>query len=114
MPVSLARAGLSAKDIDVIEIHEAFAAQVLSNLQAFTSKAWAERAGFTAPVGELDRDRINVMGGSIAVGHPFGATGGRILTTLCHELRRRDGQFGMLSVCAAGGMGHVMIVERDR
>jgi acetyl-CoA acyltransferase len=114
MPVSLARAGLSAKDIDVIEIHEAFAAQVLSNLQAFTSKAWAERAGFIAPVGELDRDRVNVMGGSIAVGHPFGATGGRILTTLCHELRRRDGQFGMLSVCAAGGMGHVMIVERDR
>ena len=69
-------------------------------------------AGFTEPVGELDRDRINVMGGSIALGHPFGATGARVLTTLCRELQRRDGQFGMLSVCAAGGMGHVMIVER--
>jgi acetyl-CoA acyltransferase len=112
MPVALARAGLGARDIDLIEIHEAFAAQVLSNLQALASPAWAARAGFDRPVGELDRDRINVMGGSIAVGHPFGATGGRVLTTLCHELRRRDGQFGMLSVCAAGGMGHVMIVER--
>ena len=112
MPVALARAGLSARDIDLVEIHEAFAAQVLSNLQALATKAWAERAGFDAPVGELDRERINVMGGSLAVGHPFGATGGRILTTLCNELRRRGGQFGMLSVCAAGGMGHVMIVER--
>jgi len=112
MPVALARAGLTARDVDVIEIHEAFAAQVLSNLQALASRAWAERAGFAEPVGELDPDRINVMGGSIAIGHPFGATGGRILTTLCHELRRRDAQFGMLSVCAAGGMGHVMVVER--
>jgi acetyl-CoA acyltransferase len=112
MPVALARAGLAARDIDLIEIHEAFAAQVLSNLQALATTAWAERAGFDAPVGELDRERINVMGGSIAVGHPFGATGGRVLTTLCNELRRRGGQFGMLSVCAAGGMGHVMIVER--
>jgi len=113
MPVALARAGIAASDVEVIEIHEAFAAQVLSNLDALASRTWAERAGFAEPVGELDRDRINVMGGSIAIGHPFGATGGRILTTLCHELRRRDGQFGMLSVCAAGGMGHVMIVERD-
>ena len=112
MPVALARAGLSARDIDLVEIHEAFAAQVLSNLQALQSRAWAERAGFSEPVGELDRDRINVMGGSIALGHPFGATGARIVTTLCRELHRRDGQFGMLSVCAAGGMGHVMIVER--
>ncbi|MDF1503937.1 acetyl-CoA C-acyltransferase FadI [Roseisolibacter sp. H3M3-2] len=112
MPVALARAGLSARDVDLVEIHEAFAAQVLSNLHALQSRAWAERAGFAEPVGELDRDRINVMGGSIAVGHPFGATGARVLTQLCRELRRRDGQFGMLSVCAAGGMGHVMIVER--
>ena len=112
MPVALARAGLRARDIDLIEIHEAFAAQVLCNLKTLASRAWAERAGFSEPVGELDRDRINVMGGSIAVGHPFGATGGRVLLTLCRELQRRDGQFGMLSVCAAGGMGHVMVVER--
>ncbi|AHG92080.1 acetyl-CoA acetyltransferase [Gemmatirosa kalamazoonensis] len=112
MPVALARAGLSVHDVDLVEIHEAFAAQVLSNLAALATRAWAERAGFAEPVGELDPERVNVMGGSIALGHPFGATGARVLTTLCHELRRRGGQFGMLSVCAAGGMGHVMVVER--
>jgi acetyl-CoA acyltransferase len=113
MPVALARAGLTAREIDLIEIHEAFAAQVLSNLQALATRSWAERAGFAEPVGELDPERINVMGGSIALGHPFGATGARLLTTLCSELARRGGEFGMLSVCAAGGMGHVMVVERD-
>jgi acetyl-CoA acyltransferase len=110
-PVALRRAGLSLKDIDLVEMHEAFAAQVLSNLQGFESKAWAERAGFSEPVGEVDRSRLNVMGGSIAIGHPFGATGARITTTLAHELRRRGGQFGMMTVCAAGGMGFAMILE---
>jgi acetyl-CoA acyltransferase len=93
-------------------MHEAFAAQVLSNLQGFDSKQWAERAGFATPLGEVDRTRLNVMGGSIAIGHPFGATGARILTTLCHELGRRGGQFGLLTVCAAGGLGHAMVIER--
>lgn len=111
-PMALQRAGLTLADIDLVEMHEAFAAQVLSNLQGFTSKAWAERAGFSAPVGDVDPDRLNVMGGSIAIGHPFGATGARILTTLCNELQRRDAQFGMLTVCAAGGLGHAMVVER--
>ena len=60
----------------------------------------------------MDRSKLNVMGGSIAIGHPFGATGGRILTTLCNELARRGGQFGLMTVCAAGGMGHAMVVER--
>jgi acetyl-CoA acyltransferase len=111
-PVALRRAGLELKDIDLVEMHEAFAAQILSNLQGFESKQWAERAGFSTPVGTVDRTRLNVMGGSIAIGHPFGATGARILTTLCHELARRGGQFGLLTVCAAGGMGHAMVVER--
>src|SRR6476660_35330 len=111
-PVALKRAGLTLKDIDLVEMHEAFAAQVLSNLKGFESKAWAERAGFSQPVGEVDRAKLNVMGGSIAIGHPFGATGARITTTLANELVRRGGQFGMLTVCAAGGMGHVMIIER--
>src|SRR5579862_8742873 len=111
-PVALRRAGLTLKEIDLVEMHEAFAAQVLSNLQGFESKAWAERAGFPTPVGEVDRTRLNVMGGSIAIGHPFGATGARILTTLCNELGRRGGQFGLLTVCAAGGMGHAMVIER--
>ena len=111
-PVALRRAGISLRDVDLIEMHEAFAAQVLCNLRGFESREWAERAGFSAPVGEVDPARLNVLGGSIAIGHPFGATGGRILTTLCNELARRDGQFGMLTVCAAGGMGHAMVVER--
>jgi acetyl-CoA acyltransferase len=110
-PVALARAGLTLADIDIVEMHEAFAAQVLSNLQGFESRAWAERAGFSEPVGEVDRSRLNVMGGSIAIGHPFGATGARITTTLAHELQRRGGQFGMMTVCAAGGMGFAMILE---
>ena len=111
-PVALDRAGLDLKDIDLIEMHEAFAAQVLCNLHGFESRTWAERAGFTKPVGEVDRSKLNVMGGSISIGHPFGATGGRILTTLCNELARRDGQFGLMTVCAAGGMGHAMVIER--
>jgi acetyl-CoA acyltransferase len=111
-PVALARAGLRLHDMDLIEMHEAFAAQVLCNLHGFESQQWAERAGFTEPVGEVDRSKLNVMGGSIAIGHPFGATGGRILTTLANELARRDGQFGLMTVCAAGGMGHAMVIER--
>ena len=91
---------------------QAFAAQVLSNLQGLASKALAARAGLAAPVGEVNPDRLNVMGGSLSIGHPFGATGARVLTTLCNELQRRGGQFGLLTVCAAGGLGHAMIVER--
>jgi acetyl-CoA acyltransferase len=113
-PVALKRAGLTLKDIDLVEMHEAFAAQVLSNLKGFESKYWAERAGFSQPVGEVDRAKLNVMGGSIAIGHPFGATGARITTTLLNELRRRGGQFGLMTVCAAGGMGFAMVVERTR
>jgi acetyl-CoA acyltransferase len=63
-------------------------------------------------VGEVDRSKLNVMGGSVSIGHPFGATGARITTTLCHELTRRGGQFGLMTVCAAGGMGFAMVVER--
>ncbi len=113
-PVALKRAGLSLKDMDLVEMHEAFAAQVLSNLKGFESKWWAERAGFSQPVGEVDRAKLNVMGGSIAIGHPFGATGARITTTLLNELRRRGGQFGLMTVCAAGGMGFAMVVERTQ
>lgn len=111
-PVALARAGLELADIDLVEMHEAFAAQLLSNLRGFESKLWAERAGFPKPVGAVDLARLNVMGGSIAIGHPFGATGSRIAVTLLNELARRGGQFGLMTVCAAGGMGFAMVVER--
>jgi acetyl-CoA acyltransferase len=111
-PMAMRRAGLSLSDLDLVEMHEAFAAQVLSNLQGLASPAWAKRAGADAPLGEVDRAKLNVMGGSLAIGHPFGATGARILTTLCRELERRDAQFGLMTVCAAGGLGHAMVVER--
>lgn len=112
VPKALARAGLAWRDLGVVEMHEAFAAQVLSNVQAFESRAWAEQhLGRSEPVGEVDWDITNVMGGSIAIGHPFGATGARLVTTLANEMRRRSAQFGLVSVCAQGGMGFAMVLE---
>jgi acetyl-CoA acyltransferase len=111
-PKALKRAGLTLQDMDLVEMHEAFAAQVLSNLKGFESQEWAERAGLSAPLGEVDRSKLNVLGGSISIGHPFGATGARITTTLMNELERRGGQFGLMTVCAAGGLGFSMVVER--
>ena len=102
VPMALERAGIQWKDLGLIEIHEAFAAQVLSNLQGFREKGY-----------EINEDIINVMGGSIAIGHPFGATGGRIVTTLANEMERRDVEFGLVSVCAQGGMGFAMVLERS-
>jgi acetyl-CoA acyltransferase len=113
VPRALDRAGLRLADMDLIEMHEAFAAQVLSNIQAFESRDWArQHLGRDEPVGEVPLDRVNVMGGSIAIGHPFGATGARITLTLANEMRRRDVQFGLISVCAQGGMGFAMVLER--
>lgn len=113
-PVALDRAGLSLKDMDLIDMHEAFAAQVLSTIQAFESRTFArEKLGREEPLGEVDWDKLNVCGGSIAIGHPFGATGGRITITILNELKRRGGQFGLITVCAAGAMGFAMVVERE-
>ena len=112
VPRALDRAGLTLRDIGLIEMHEAFASQVLSNIQAFESKRWAERLGRSAPIGAVDRDIVNVMGGSIAIGHPFGATGGRLTITLANEMRRRGVEFGLISVCAQGGMGFAMVLEQ--
>ena len=113
VPKALARAGLTWKELGLVEMHEAFAAQVLSNIQAFESKKFAqEKLGRSEAVGAVNWDTLNVMGGSVAIGHPFGATGGRIITTLANEMKRRDVQFGLISVCAQGGMGFAMILER--
>jgi acetyl-CoA acyltransferase len=114
VPKALERAGITWQDVGLFEIHEAFAAQVLSNAQAWGSQAWAERLGLPGPVGEVDWDRTNVMGGSIAIGHPFAATGARLVTTLANEMRRRDVQFGLVSICAQGGMGYAMVLERGQ
>jgi acetyl-CoA acyltransferase len=113
-PLALERAGLALRDLDLVEMHEAFAAQALSNLKAFASRRFAaEELGRSAPLGEVDLERWNVNGGSIALGHPFGATGARVTMQLLHELRRRDGSLGLLTVCAAGGHGFAMVVERE-
>jgi acetyl-CoA acyltransferase len=112
VPKALERAGIAWRDVGLFEIHEAFAAQVLSNVQAWGSQVWADRLGLGGPVGEVDWDRTNVMGGSIAIGHPFAATGARLVTTLANEMRRRDVQFGLVSICAQGGMGYAMVLER--
>jgi acetyl-CoA acyltransferase len=101
VPKALERAGIAWRDLGLIEVHEAFAAQVLSNLQGWAANGW-----------EINEDIINVMGGSIAIGHPFGATGGRLVTTLANEMARRDVQFGLVSICAQGGMGFAMVLER--
>jgi acetyl-CoA acyltransferase len=94
-------------------MHEAFAAQVLSNIQALESDAWArEKLGRTGAVGKVDRSLLNPCGGSIAIGHPFGATGARITTTLANEMARRSARYGLLSVCAQGGLGFAMVLER--
>jgi acetyl-CoA acyltransferase len=112
-PIALDRAGLTLADMDLVDMHEAFAAQVLSNLQAFGSKAFAEKElGRSAPLGEIDPARLNVSGGSIALGHPFGATGARMILQVSRELARRGGQFALLTVCAAGGLGAAVVLER--
>jgi acetyl-CoA acyltransferase len=112
-PLALERGGISMKDVGLMEMHEAFAAQVLSNLQALSSKEFARKElGRSEAVGHPDEDRINVMGGSVAIGHPFGATGGRVTLTLANEMRRRDVEFGLITVCAAGGLGFAMVLQR--
>jgi acetyl-CoA acyltransferase len=113
-PLALERAGVAMKDIQLMEMHEAFAAQVLSNLQALSSREFAERElGRSKAVGHPPEECINVMGGSIAIGHPFAATGGRVTLTLLNEMKRRDLQLGLVTVCAAGGMGFAMVLERS-
>lgn len=113
VPKALERAGIELADVDLVEMHEAFAAQVASNIQALESEAWARaKLGRTRAVGRVDRERLNVCGGSIALGHPFGATGARIVTTLANEMKRRDARLGLVSVCAQGGMGFAMVLER--
>ena len=112
-PIALDRAGVTMTDIGLMEMHEAFAAQVLSNLQQLDSREFAERElGRARAVGHPPLENLNVMGGSVAIGHPFAATGGRVTITLLNEMRRRDVELGIVTVCAAGGMGFAMVLER--
>jgi acetyl-CoA C-acetyltransferase len=113
MPRMLARAQLTLEDFDFYEIHEAFASQVLATLMAWEDPIFCrERLGLDAPLGPVDRDRLNVAGSSLAAGHPFAATGGRILATLATLLAERGEGRGLVSICGAGGQGVTAIVER--
>jgi acetyl-CoA acyltransferase len=113
LPKALDRAGgLRLDQMDLVDIHEAFAAQVASNLKAIASRKFAqEHLGRDEALGEIDPAKINVNGGSIALGHPFAATGARMVVSTLRELKKRKKQFGLLSVCAAGGLGAVVVVE---
>lgn len=113
MPAALERAGLSLDEIDVIDMHEAFAAQVLSVTKMLGSAAFARaRLGRDKAVGDVDPDKLNLYGGSIALGHPFGATGARMVTTMANELASTNKRYALLGICAAGGLGAAAVLER--
>ncbi|QBJ33938.1 acetyl-CoA C-acyltransferase FadI [Hafnia alvei] len=111
-PLALDRAGITLQDLALIDMHEAFASQTLANLKMFASDEFArEKLGRPQAIGEVDMSKFNVLGGSIAYGHPFAATGARMITQTLNELRRRGGGLGLTTACAAGGLGAAMIVE---
>ncbi|GBD38163.1 3-ketoacyl-CoA thiolase [bacterium HR37] len=113
-PIALELAELTLREIDLVEIQETFAAQVLSNARAFASKKFAkEDLNRSNPVGEIELERLNVLGGSIAIGHPFGASGLGVIVTLLNELKRRDRNFGLVCMSASGGLGVSIILERE-
>lgn len=113
IPLLLKKNGLTLQDIDLFEIHEAFAAQVLSCLYSMESKTFCKDVfGDASAFGSIPSDKLNVNGGAIAIGHPFGATGSRLVNTLSNELIRRNKQLGVIAICAAGGMAGAMLIER--
>ena len=113
-PLALDRAGLTLADLTLIEMHEAFAAQALANMKMFGSRKFAqEKLGRDQAIGEIDMAKFNVNGGSLAYGHPFAATGTRLIVQTLNELNRRGGGIGLTTACAAGGLGAAMIVETE-
>ncbi len=113
IPQVLDEAGLTLDDVDVIELHEAFAGQVLAVLEALRSQTFAEEhLNRSAPVGAVGMDRLNARGGSLSLGHPFGATGARLVMSAVNRLHDEDGRWALVSACAAGGQGHAMLIER--
>lgn len=112
-PKVLDSMGLSLSDIDVFEFHEAFAGQILTVLKALDSEKFAnEKLGRSQKVGEIEMDKFNCWGGSLSLGHPFGATGVRLVTTAANRLHREDGTLALVAACAAGGQGHAIVLER--
>ena len=103
---------MQLSDVGLVDVHEAFAAQVLCVLKALSSDAFAsERLGRDRAVGQIDPDSLNVHGGSLALGHPFAATGARMVTTMAHELKRSGKESALLGICAAGGLGASAVLE---
>ncbi|MFH0265597.1 acetyl-CoA C-acyltransferase FadI [Vibrio rumoiensis] len=114
-PIALDRAGIELADLDLIEMHEAFAAQTLANVKMFASETFAkEKLGREKAIGVIDMDKFNVLGGSLAYGHPFAATGARLMTQTLRELKRRGGGLALTTACAAGGLGAAVILEVDK
>ena len=113
VPRALDGAGWWLEDVDVLELHEAFAAQLLAVLQLLADERFCrERLGRSKPVGRVDRERLNAWGGSLAVGHPFGATGARLITTCCHRMQHYNGRTGLVAACAGGALGIAIVLER--
>jgi len=113
-PIALKRAGLTMKDIGLMELNEAFAAQVIACLRAFGSDQFAkEKLGLSSKVGEVNPEIVNVNGGAIALGHPVGATGTRLVVTLMKEMKKKDVQFGLATLCIGGGQGGAIVLEKE-
>lgn len=112
VPAVLKKAGLKLEDMDLIDIHEAFAAQVLCVTRTLECPDFGKSVGWDGAVGRVDPEKLNVNGGSLALGHPFGATGARMALTMARELQRRQGRYALLTLCAAGGLGTAIILER--
>lgn len=113
LPKALEAAGLELDDVEVLELHEAFAAQVLAVLQLLEDEDFCrDRLGRARPVGRVDRERLNAWGGSLSVGHPFGATGARLITNCCHRLQDETARYGLVAACAAGAIGIGLVFER--
>lgn len=110
-PKLLKKAGLKKEDVAVWEFHEAFAGQILANLNALNSKKFMAKSGFE-PFGDIPMDKFNLWGGSLSIGHPFGATGARLVTTAANRLHAEDGEYALIAACAAGGQGHAMLIRR--
>lgn len=112
---ALKKAGITLADIKVLEIHEAFAAQILANIQYMESEKWGrESLGLTGRMGAVDRELLNTRGGSLSIGHPFGATGGRLIASCCNRMQEENAQFGLVAGCGAGAVGNTIILENAR
>jgi acetyl-CoA acyltransferase len=114
-PIALKRAGIEFSDLDVVELNEAFAAQVMACLKAFDSDQFArEKLDLPKKLGSLDMSKLNINGGAIALGHPVGATGTRLVLTLMKQMKRSGKEFGLATLCMGGGQGGAMILQLEK